>query len=62
MNEDDLLAVVTRYIGDEDKARRWIEVPHPFLGGNMPLELIGTSEGEELVLQSLMAIAHGGLG
>lgn len=62
MNEVELLAVATRYIGDEKKARQWIEGPHPFLGGVTPLQLVGTPEGDELILRSLMSIAYGGLG
>jgi uncharacterized protein (DUF2384 family) len=62
MNEICLLAAATRYIGDEENAKQWIQAPHPFLGGKTPLELVGTAEGDELILQSLMSIAYGGLG
>ena len=62
MNRSELLAVATRYIGDETKARNWIESPHPFLGGKTPIELVVTTEGDALVVQSLLAIAYGTLG
>jgi uncharacterized protein (DUF2384 family) len=62
MNEVALLEEATHYIGDASKAGQWIEQPHPFLGGKTPLEIAGTAEGDELILESLMSIAYGGLG
>jgi uncharacterized protein (DUF2384 family) len=62
MNGSDLVALATRYIGDEVKARKWMKLPHPFLGGKTPLEPVGAPEGDALVLQSLLAIAYGALG
>jgi len=62
MTGSDLVAVATRYIGDQAKARKWIELPQPFLGGKTPLELVGTTEGDALVLESLLAIAYGSVG
>jgi uncharacterized protein (DUF2384 family) len=61
MNGSDLIALATRHIGDGVKARNWIELPHPFLSGKTPLELIGTPVGDALVLQSLLTIAYGAL-
>lgn len=40
MDENDLVAMATRYLGDEAKARKWIKLPHPFLAVRRLLSLL----------------------
>ncbi len=56
-----ILALAKRYIGDEDKARRWLRRPNHALGGDAPLDLIDTEPGARAVENVLGRIAYGGL-
>lgn len=49
-------------LGDADAARRWMQTPSRYLGGETPLAMIGTEVGTQIVEQSLHAIAYGGVG
>lgn len=49
-------------LGDVDAARRWIQTPSRYLGGETPLAMIRTEVGTQIVEQSLHAIAYGGVG
>jgi len=48
-------------IGDDAKAKSWLRTPSAYLGGEAPIAMLDTEVGTELVVQSLYAIAHGGV-
>jgi putative toxin-antitoxin system antitoxin component (TIGR02293 family) len=48
-------------IGDRDKALRWLRKPNTALRGHVPLELIATEPGTQIVVATLNAIAYGGV-
>lgn len=50
-----------RYIGDHQKALAWLRDPNWGLGDRVPLEMLGADVGVELVRQSLLTIAYGGV-
>ena len=56
-----IIALAKRYIGDEEKARRWLKSPNRALGGPSPLDLIDTEPGARAVENVLGRIAYGGL-
>ncbi len=56
-----IIALAKRYIGDEEKARRWLKHPNRALGGPAPLDLIDTEPGARAVENVLGRIAYGGL-
>jgi putative toxin-antitoxin system antitoxin component (TIGR02293 family) len=45
--------------GNPEKARRWLRKPNRPLQGAVPLELLKTSAGAELVQEELVRIEHG---
>ncbi len=45
--------------GDSQKALAWLRSPCYSLGGQIPLELLDTSEGYELVMDTLIRIEYG---
>ncbi|ORT49531.1 hypothetical protein ST37_14145 [Vibrio sp. qd031] len=45
--------------GSLDLAREWLSMPIPALGGELPIELIDTPAGRELVRQTLRKIEYG---
>jgi putative toxin-antitoxin system antitoxin component (TIGR02293 family) len=45
--------------GNTEKARRWLRKPNRPLRGAIPLELLKTGVGADLVLEELVRIAHG---
>ena len=47
--------------GDEDQAREWLRRPNRALRGALPLELLGTDAGAELVSDELGRIEYGDL-
>jgi len=57
-----VLALARHYIGDKDRAARWLRRPNRALGGNAPLELMDTEAGARAVENVLGRIAYGGLG
>jgi putative toxin-antitoxin system antitoxin component (TIGR02293 family) len=66
--ESDRLARVARVtqravdaFGDEDQARAWLQRPNRALRGALPLELLGTDAGAELVSDELGRIEYGDL-
>jgi len=68
VEESDRLARVARVtqravdaIGDEDQAREWLQRPNRTLQGAMPLDLLGTDAGAELVSDELGRIEYGDL-
>ena len=56
-----IIALAKRYIGDEEKARRWLKRPNRALGGPAPLDLMDTEPGARSVENALGRIAYGGL-
>jgi putative toxin-antitoxin system antitoxin component (TIGR02293 family) len=48
-------------IGDESKAIAWLRVPSVYLGGETPVAMLDTEVGTDLVIESLYAIAYGGV-
>lgn len=56
-----IVALAKRYIGDVEKARRWLKRPNRALGGRAPIDLIETEPGVREVENVLGRIAYGGL-
>jgi putative toxin-antitoxin system antitoxin component (TIGR02293 family) len=56
-----ILAQADRYIGNHEKALRWLRTPNLALGDRVPLDLLATEPGVEMVRQSLVTIAYGGV-
>ncbi len=48
-------------IGDEAKATAWLRTPSTYLGGETPVAMLDTEVGSDLVVESLYAIAYGGV-
>jgi putative toxin-antitoxin system antitoxin component (TIGR02293 family) len=48
-------------IGDESRATAWLRTPSAYLGGETPVAMLDTEVGTDLVVESLYAIAHGGV-
>jgi putative toxin-antitoxin system antitoxin component (TIGR02293 family) len=48
-------------IGDEARATAWLRTPSTYLGGETPVSMLDTEVGTDLVVESLYAIAHGGV-
>ena len=48
-------------IGDEQKAIAWLRVPSVYLGGETPVAMLDTEVGTDAVIESLYAIAYGGV-
>ncbi len=48
-------------IGDESKATAWLRTPSAYLGGETPVAMLDTEVGTDLVVESLYAIAYGGV-
>lgn len=53
--------LATELIGDEGKAKSWLRTPSTYLGGEAPVGMLDTEVGTELVVESLYAIAYGGV-
>lgn len=54
--------LATELIGDDERARRWLKTPHRYLGEQTPIAMLDTEIGTDLVIESLYAIAYGGVG
>src|SRR5207247_10778749 len=54
-----VIALAKRYIGDDDKARRWLKRPNRALGGRGSLDLIDSAPGARAVENLLGRIAVG---
>jgi putative toxin-antitoxin system antitoxin component (TIGR02293 family) len=64
--DSDLLCRITRALvyavsvfGESDYAVQWLKEPNEALGGGVPLKLLATVEGDEVVRAELGAIGHG---
>jgi putative toxin-antitoxin system antitoxin component (TIGR02293 family) len=53
--------LATELIGDEHRATRWLRTPSAYFGGETPLAMLDTEIGTDLVVESLYAIAYGGV-
>jgi putative toxin-antitoxin system antitoxin component (TIGR02293 family) len=65
-SDSDLLYRISRALvyavnafGETEYAVRWLKEPNEALGGTVPLRLIATVEGDEIVRAELGAIEHG---
>lgn len=56
-----IMAEAIQYIGDHEKALRWLRTRNWALGDRVPLDLLATEPGVEMVRQSLVTIAYGGV-
>jgi len=56
-----IIAIANEYLGDPERARRWLKRPHPALGGLVPVAAIDTELGARQVENLLGRIAYGGV-
>ncbi len=56
-----IIALSKQYIGDAERAIRWLKTPSRALGGKIPLESIDTELGARTVENVLGRIAYGGV-
>jgi putative toxin-antitoxin system antitoxin component (TIGR02293 family) len=56
-----LLAIASDYLGDRERARRWLRRPNRALGGIAPVSAIDTEAGVRQVENVLGRIAYGGI-
>ncbi len=56
-----LVAIAHEYLGDQERARRWLKHPNRALGGVAPVAAIDTEVGARQVENILGRIAYGGI-
>lgn len=56
-----LVAIANEYLGDPERARRWLKHPNRALGGIAPVAAIDTEVGARQVENILGRIAYGGI-
>ncbi|MGH9632816.1 MAG: type II RES/Xre toxin-antitoxin system antitoxin, partial [Bryobacteraceae bacterium] len=56
-----IIALAKYYLGDDERATRWLRRPNRALGSSTPLELIDTELGARSVENVLGRIAYGGV-
>lgn len=56
-----LVAIATEYLGDAERARRWLKHPNRALGGLSPVAALDTEVGARQVENILGRIAFGGI-
>jgi len=56
-----LVAIATEYLGDSERAKRWLRRPNRALGGLDPLSAVDTEAGVRQVENLLGRIAYGGI-
>jgi putative toxin-antitoxin system antitoxin component (TIGR02293 family) len=56
-----LVAIASDYLGDQERARRWLKRPNRALGGLAPVATIDTEAGARQVENILGRIAYGGI-
>lgn len=56
-----ILALAEEYIGDRNKAQRWLRQPNQALGDQTPLRTLDTEIGARRIEQLLGRIAYGGV-
>jgi putative toxin-antitoxin system antitoxin component (TIGR02293 family) len=55
------MAIASEYLGDAERARRWLKHPNRALGGLAPVAAIDTEPGARQVENLLGRIAYGGI-
>ena len=55
------MAIASDYLGDAERARRWLKRPNHALGGLAPVAAIDTELGARQVENLLGRIAYGGI-
>jgi putative toxin-antitoxin system antitoxin component (TIGR02293 family) len=55
------MALAREYLGDRERARRWLKVPNRALGGLAPVAALDTELGARQVENILGRIAYGGI-
>jgi len=53
------LVYAVSVFGETDYAVQWLKEPNEALGGEIPLKLLATGEGDEIVRAELGAVEHG---
>ena len=53
--------LAAQLIGDRDRAVEWLKTPNHYLGDTTPLAMLETEIGTDHVIESLYAIAYGGV-
>ena len=56
-----IMAIAGEYLGDAERARRWLKRPNRALGGLAPVSAIDTEPGARQVENLLGRIAYGGI-
>ncbi len=56
-----IVAMANHYLGEDQRALRWLRHPNRALGGSTPLQLIDTEPGARSVENVLGRIAYGGV-
>jgi putative toxin-antitoxin system antitoxin component (TIGR02293 family) len=56
-----IVAIANEYLGDQQRAIRWLKRPNRALGGTAPVEAIDTELGARQVENILGRIAYGGI-
>ncbi len=56
-----LVAIASDYLGDQERARRWLKRPNRALGGVAPVAALDTEAGARQVENILGRIAYGGI-
>jgi putative toxin-antitoxin system antitoxin component (TIGR02293 family) len=56
-----LVAIANEYLGNQERARRWLKRPNQALGGLAPIATIDTEVGARQVENILGRIAYGGI-
>jgi putative toxin-antitoxin system antitoxin component (TIGR02293 family) len=56
-----LVAIAHEYLGDQERARRWLKHPNRALGGVAPVAAIDTEVGARQVENILGRVAYGGI-
>ena len=56
-----LVAIASDYLGDQERARRWLKRPNRALGGLAPVAAIDTEAGARQVENILGRIGYGGI-
>lgn len=55
----DVRAIAEYVLGDADEARRFLQAPHPELGGRLPIEVAATEPGAREVQAILWKAFYG---
>ena len=54
-----VITLATEILGTKEKASSWLRTPNRALGGQLPIDEIGTDPGYRSVKEVLYAIAYG---